>query len=148
MARGMFPELALEEFDWQSGIQVCSACEDLAWLADRAHESGNDADVLQRIYGFIRWSIHNTDDDRLKGWLADRFFDRILSLPTAKTNCVEHLDWGDVELLCTGFTVEPGFDDIENFQRLCVEWKRRWSRNQKLALPTEPKLKPDQSKGC
>jgi hypothetical protein len=138
MARATFPELALEEFDRQSGIQVLSACEDLAWLADRAHETRRDDENLQHIYGFIRWSIRNTDDERLKGWISDWFFDRILSLATAKTSCIEYLDWGDVELLCAGFTVEPGFDDIENFDRLCMEWKRRWSRNQKLAPPTEP----------
>lgn len=138
LARASFAELALDDLDSKSPTQVCSVCEDLAWLADRAHEDQNDGDLLPRIYVFIRWSIHNTSDEKLKGWISDCFFDRLLSLPSSKTRCLEYLDWGDVDLLIAGFTVEPGFEDVENFDRLCREWKRRWSRNQKLEPPTKP----------
>ena len=125
----------LERFAWPSSPpDPADSLWDLADLANEAHRIGDTA-LLNRIYPFIRWSIRNTTDDRLKGWIADRFFDRILQSKHSKTGCLDYLDWGDVDLLCSHFTVEPLFEDTGNFERLRDEWKKRWSRNQKLPRP-------------
>ena len=133
LATKCFPEL---EFFALSGVsmQPSDSLENLACLAEEAHRAGDTA-LLGRLYPFIRWSIRNTGDDRLKGWIADWFFDRILQSKHSKTGCLDYLDWGDVDLLASHFTVEPMFQDKENFERLCIEWKKRWSRNQKLPRP-------------
>jgi len=138
LARAGFPELDLPEDDAGDTIHGCSACEALASLADEAHATGGDRVLLHRCYEFIRWSIRNTDDAELKGRIAHSFFDTLLSLPHSKTGCLDYLDWGDVELLIEGFEIEPAFEDVENFLRLCAEWKRRWARNQKLKAPQWP----------
>ena len=114
---------------------VLQVCEDLAYAADMAHQTNQNSEYLTRCYQFIRWSIHNTTDERLKGSIADWFFDRVLSLPFSKFGCIDFLDWGDVGLLCSAFTVEPSFEDTSNFDRLCDEWRKRWARNQKLPRP-------------
>ncbi|MCW1922767.1 hypothetical protein OKA05_09410 [Luteolibacter arcticus] len=133
LATKFFPEL--EPLALSTASPAASdSLENLAYLAEEAHRTGDTA-LLNRIYPFVRWSIRNTADDRLKGWLADWFFDRILQTKHAKTGCLDYLDWGDVDLLCSHFTVEPMFEDTENFERLCKEWKKRWSRNQKLPHP-------------
>jgi hypothetical protein len=108
--------------------------EDLAWRTDDAHH-GNDIEFLQRCYGFVRWSICHAPDEKTKGWIADWFFARILLLGHSKRGCLDYLDWNDVRLLTEAFTVEPSFNDTGNFEALTAEWRRRWSRNQKLPPP-------------
>lgn len=133
LAARLFPELKFG-VDGSSGDAVC-VCEDLAYAADAAHKEPVNLAFLSRCYEFIRWSIHNTEDERLKGAIADWFFDRVLSLQFSKSGCLDFLDWGDVKVLCGALTVEPSFEDTSSFERLCVEWRRRWARNQKLPRP-------------
>ncbi|MES2657816.1 MAG: hypothetical protein V4689_04315 [Verrucomicrobiota bacterium] len=137
VARAAFPELDLVEYDPDDSTQLLSVCEDLADLANDAHQSREGAELVDRCYRFIRWSIRTTDDERLLGWISDWFFDGVLQLPGSKVGCLEYLDWGDVSILMQNFTAEPSFDDESNFEILCKEWKRRWARNQKLPEPTD-----------
>jgi hypothetical protein len=104
----------------------------LAKLTDSAHRTRN-TDFLNRSYTFIRWAVR-IDDDGLKRQIA-WFFDLILQFEHSKTGCLDYLDWGDVKSLTDTFTVEPSFTDEEKFERLCREWKKRWSRNRKLPAP-------------
>lgn len=124
LLRLRFPELNAEDPD---------PLGSLAMLTDNAHRMGN-ADFLERSYTFIRWAVRNFTDEPSKNQIA-WFFDLTLQLKHTKTGCLDHLDWGDVELLTGTFAVEPSFTDTENFERLCQEWKKRWSRNRKLPVP-------------
>ncbi len=135
MAMAFFPELDQASHDSSDSTQLLSICEDLAYLVDEAHRLPGGEDVLVRCYSFVRWSIRRVDDEQLLGWIADWFFDRILQLPGSKFGCLEYLDWGDASFLIQNFTVEPFFDDVENFDNPCTEWKRRWARNRKLPPP-------------
>jgi hypothetical protein len=143
LAASLFPELKFESDD--SAPDALSVCEDLAYAADAAHQTPVNPEFLARCYEFIRWSIHNTEDQRLKGLIADWFFDRVLSLPFSKSACLDFLDWGDVEVLRGAFTVEPSFDDTSNFEILCVEWRSRWARNQKLPHPRIQEAEQDET---
>ena len=132
-----FPELEGTEYDPSNPTQILTICEDLAYEVDEAQRQGTPNEFVARCYEFFRWSIHRADESDLKGWIADWFFDRIFDLPTSKEMCLEFLDWGDVRTITAAFTTEPSFRDASNFKRLSAEWKRRWSRNQKLPRPTE-----------
>ena len=128
-----FPELEIAISSSESPTCPMSL-ESLAFLTDNAHRAGDTA-FLNRSYPFIRWSIRNVESEQLKGWIADWFFDFILLLEHSKTRCLGYLDWGDVDLLTSNFTDDPMFEDSDNFERLCKEWRKRWSRNQKLPPP-------------
>lgn len=137
VARAAFPELDLAKYNPDDSTQLLSVCEGLADLANGTHQSREEAELVERCYLFVRWSIRKVADEQLLGWIADWFFDVVLQLPNSKAGCLEYLDWGDVSILVRNFTTEPGFDDEANFEILCNEWKRRWARNQKLPEPIE-----------
>lgn len=141
LAKECFPEIALDEFNDRA--RIIMICDDLAYSVNDAHMAPADTAFLDRCYGFIRWSVRNTDDEQLKGWIADWFFSRILTLEHSKTGCLEYFDWGDVEAIGV-HAVEPIVEDVENFARLSAEWKKRWARGEKLASPVHPaNLLPD-----
>jgi len=133
LATKLFPELQRHNLA-SAAPDPINLLESFAYLADEAHRLGDTA-LLDRIYPFIRWSIRNVESNSLKGWIADWFFARILQFPHSKSGCLDYLDWGDVELVTSHFTVEPMFEDTDNFERLSNEWRKRWSRNQKLPRP-------------
>ena len=135
VAMDFFPEHEQASYDSSNSIQLLSVCEDLAYLVDEAHRSPGSEEIVSRCYQFIRWSMRRVGDEQLLGWIADGFFNRILQLPSSKAGCLEYLDWGDASRLMQSFTTEPSFEDVENFDRLCVEWQQRWARNHKLAPP-------------
>ncbi len=134
LAQRHFPELPQEE-DSEEVDDGRAVCEDLAYLANEAHGVAEGEGFLKRCYEFIRWSIRNPLDDQLRGWISDDFFDSLLTDSNSKKGCLDYLDWGDVRTMLEGFTVEPHFTDIHNFEKLCGEWRKRWSRNQKLEPP-------------
>ena len=68
---------------------------------------------------------------RVKCQFGENDFPEI-SFADSKKACIDYLDWGDIKMISNYFTTEPTFEDIDNFDRLCSEWKIRWSRNQKL----------------
>lgn len=133
LVQSNLPELSLPNFSAKS-ILFC-LCEDLAHAADSAHSPPQNEDFLQRLYGTMRWTLHRTEDRQLLGWFADWFFDTLLDLETAKTACIDYLNWADVEVLIAHYTTEPLFDDEENFAQLCEEWKRRNEAHQLLPEP-------------
>jgi len=134
LAMRCFPEIAVEE-----PLSAPSFCMDLAYLTEDAHACG-DADFLRRSYGFIRWSMRHTQDERLKGDIAHSFFDTILLVDHAKTACLDHLDWGDVRAFTDAWSCEPSFTDVENFDALREIWTKRWGMNRKLPDPVLPPI--------
>jgi hypothetical protein len=118
----------------RSGSDICM---EIACLADRAHREG-DRELAAKCYDFMRWSIRHTIEE-VRGNIANSFFTEVLRSGSAKTACLDFLDWGDVKLFIGAWTVEPFFDDVENFDRLCGTWKKRWSRHGKLPEPPDPR---------
>ena len=135
LTQRLLPELTLPNFSPQSILFLL--CEDLAHAADSAHEPPSNKDFLHRLYGIIRWTIHHTEDSQLQGWIADWFFDNLLDLPHAQKACLDYLNWDDVEIILASYTSEPLFDDEENFEKLCVEWKRRKETGETIPAVTE-----------
>ena len=132
--QSLLPELSLPNFSPQSILFLL--CEDLAHTADSAHAPPENEDILLRIYANIRWTLHHTEDQQLKGWIADWFFDNLLDLPHSQKGCLDFLNWEDVEIMLASYTSEPLFDDEENFEELCKEWKRRSEAGEKIPKPT------------
>lgn len=133
-------ELAARCFPEIEAIRCDSAgmlCDELADMTDAAHCSG-DKDFLRRSYGFIRWSMRHTDDNRLLGSIAHSFFDPLLQLESSKKACVDFLDWRDVKAFMDAWACEPSFTDEGNFAGLVEVWKKRWGSNQKLPDPMLP----------
>lgn len=135
LASKKFPEIDLLEDCDDTSVQVLDICWELAFLADKKHSQDQDVELLRQIYDFVRWTIHRVDNTPVKEALADHFFDNVLVGSISKRACIDFLDWGDVDVFFESFTTEPDFEDVENFEQLCTEWKRRWSRNQKLPIP-------------
>jgi hypothetical protein len=136
---GLVWELFPETRDFWLGSQgAFSACGAVGYAVDCAHRGLIDEAYAKRCYDFMRWSIRHTVEE-VRGKIANSFFTEVLRSGSAKTACLDFLDWGDVKLFIDAWTVEPFFDDVENFDRLCGIWKKRWSRHGKLPQPPDPR---------
>jgi hypothetical protein len=138
LARDAFPDLGEKSVFGGVFTTPSEFCEEMAWAVNAAHGRSGDNAFLDRGYQFIRWSIQQTLAEEVTGAIAHGFLDAILDGSHSKVACVDYLDWGDVKLISDGYSTEPDVRDAENFERLCKEWQKRWSRNQKLPSPNTP----------
>lgn len=140
VAKDAFPDLG-DKSNLEGAYNTPSEfCDKLVWAINSAHEHMGDEAFLDRAYQFIRWSIRQPLAEEIKAAIAHGFLNGILDGNHSKVECVDYLDWGDVELITEGYRTEPDFRDAEHFERLCTEWWKRWSRNQKLPFPKSPTI--------
>ena len=137
LSKSQFSNLDIDA-DQDEDFLIYRICDDLSYLVDSLHRDPASQSGLDLAYNFVRWSIRNTESTRIRECMADYFFSGVLVHSSSKKKCIDYLDWGDVKILCENFTTEPSFEDVDNFDILCEEWKKRWSRNQKLATPQKP----------
>lgn len=140
LARDAFPDLGDRSNLGGAYNTPSEFCDELAWAINSAHDLTGDEAFLDRSYQFIRWSIRQPVAEEIKTAIAHRFLDGILSGSHSKVACVDHLDWGDVKLISDGYRTDPDFHDIESYERICTEWRKRWSRNHKLPSPKSPTI--------
>lgn len=138
LARDAFPDLGEKSVLGGEFTTPVEFCTEMAWAINAAHDCSGEEVFLDRCYQFIRWSIRQPVEEEIKAAIAHCFLEGILDGRNSKVACVDYLDWGDVRLTSDGYRTEPDFLDDENFERLCDEWRKRWSRNQKLPFPNSP----------